>query len=59
MAMTTGFEHQRPFGYSAAVRSAPSPQHGAHLELRSGATRASTKAAIPPEENSGRPCLKR
>ena len=59
MAMNTGFLQQQPHRWSAAVRSAPSPQHGAHLELRSDATRASTKAAIAPEEKSFAPHLKR
>ena len=59
MAMNTGFQHQRPFGRSAAVRSAPSPQHGAHLELRGDATRASSKSALQPEEKGFQPSLKR
>lgn len=59
MAITTGFQHQQPLGWSAAVRSAPSPQHGAHLELKSEATRASTKPAMPPEEKSLKSRLKR
>ena len=59
MAMITGFQHQRPLGWSAAVRSAPSPQHGAHLELRGEATRSSTKSALSPAEKSIKPRLKR
>jgi hypothetical protein len=59
MAMITGFQHQRPCGLSAAVRSAPSPQHGAHLELRSEATRCSTKPALSPAEMSIKPRLNR
>ncbi|MEI9890037.1 MAG: hypothetical protein WDN45_04795 [Caulobacteraceae bacterium] len=57
--MNTGFQQQQPLNYSAAVRSAPSPQHGAHLTLKSEATRSSSKAAIAPEENSVGPRLKR
>ena len=33
MAMNTGFQQQQPLHVSASVRSAPSPQHGAHLNL--------------------------
>ena len=57
--MNTGFQQQRPWTWSAAVRSAPSPQHGAHLEIKGGATRASSKAAIPAEEKSFGPSAKR
>lgn len=52
MVTNTGFQQQQPLGWSAAVRSAPSPQHGAHLNIRGPATRASSKAALPPEEKS-------
>jgi hypothetical protein len=31
MAITTGYQQQQPLHASASVRSAPSPQHGAHL----------------------------
>jgi hypothetical protein len=33
MAMKTGFQQQRPLLNSAAVRSAPSQQHGAHMDV--------------------------
>ena len=33
MAMNTGFQQQQPLHLSASVRSALSPQHGAHLNL--------------------------
>ena len=59
MAITTGFQQQQPFRFSAGVRSAPSPQHGAHLVLKSGATRTSSKPAIAPEEKSFAPALNR
>ena len=59
MAIDTGFQHQRPFGRSAAVRSAPSPQHGAHLNIRAEATRASSKPALAAEEKSLDPRPKR
>jgi len=57
--MKTGFPQQRPWTWSAAVRSAPSPQHGAHVDIRADATRASSKAPIPPEEKSFSPRAKR
>ncbi len=31
--MSTGFQQQRPFGFTAGVRSTPSPQHAARLKL--------------------------
>ena len=33
MATTTGFQHQRPQFNSAGVRSVPSQQHGAHMDV--------------------------
>ena len=50
MAMNSGFQQQQPLGFSAAVRSTPSPQHAAHLDL-DGARRS---AKTPPrtEEKS-------
>ncbi len=59
MAINTGFQQQQPFARSAAVRSAPSPQHGAHLNISGGATRASSKAPIAPEQKSFEPRLQR
>ena len=46
MAINTGFQQQRPLHVSASVRTAPSPQHGGHLNLEPAAARTST---IPPE----------
>ena len=57
--MNTGFQQQQPWTWSAAVRSAPSPQHGAHLAIKADATRASSKAPIAPEEKSFDPHAKR
>jgi hypothetical protein len=31
--MHTGFQQQQPLLTTAAVRSVPTPQHGAHLDL--------------------------
>jgi hypothetical protein len=59
MATNTGFQQQQPLGWSAAVRSAPSPQHGAHLDIAAPATRASSKAPIRAEEKSFAARLKR
>lgn len=33
MAIITGFPQQRPLLNSATVRSAPSQQHGAHMDV--------------------------
>ncbi len=57
--MTTRFQQQQPWTGSAAVRSAPSPQHGAHLAIKADATRASSKAPIAREEKSFGPQAKR
>ncbi len=59
MAIDTGFQHQQPLGYSAAVRSAPSPQHGKHLAPKGDATGASSRPAIAQEEKSFAPALRR
>jgi hypothetical protein len=53
--MTTGFQQQQPLGFSAAVRSTPSPQQAARLDL-DGARR---KAQVPAEEKSFDPRPKR
>ena len=45
--MNSGFQHQRPLGFTAAVRSTPSPQHAAHLRLDSA-----PKKPVTPEEKS-------
>ena len=49
--MHTGFQQQQPLLVSAAVRSAPSPQHGAHLDIRSVATDAPSDAPRAPDED--------
>ena len=49
--MNTGFQQQQPLLVSAAVRSAPSPQHGAHLDIRSVATHAPPDAPRAPDED--------
>jgi hypothetical protein len=54
MAITTGFQQQQPFARSAAVRSAPSPQNAARLDLSGEA-----KAFVAPQEKSFSPRLKR
>ena len=54
MATHTGFQQQRPFARTAAVRSAPSPQHAGRLDLSREA-----KAAAPLEEKSFAPRLSR
>lgn len=55
--MTTGFPQQRPFGFTAAVRSTPSPQHAARLDL--GGDRPVSRPPAPDEEKSFDPPLKR
>jgi hypothetical protein len=42
--MNTGFPHQRPLGFTAAVRSTPSPQHAARLVLDDGRPAAPLQA---------------
>ena len=59
MAMNTGFQQQQPLGWSAAVRSAPSLQHGAHLSIGGAKTRTPSKAPIAPEEKSFDPRARR
>ena len=54
MATNTAFQHQRPFARTAAVRSAPSPQHAGRLDLSREA-----RATAPPEEKSFAPRLSR
>ncbi|MDB5459922.1 MAG: hypothetical protein JWO72_1663 [Caulobacteraceae bacterium] len=39
MATNTGFPQQRPLPNSSAVRSAPSQQHGAHMDVWRTASR--------------------
>ena len=53
--MNTGFQQQRPLGFTATVRSTPSPQHAARLDL-DGARR---KAQARTEEKSFDPRLER
>ena len=50
MPINTGFQQQQPLGFTAAVRSTPSPQQAAHLHL--DATRPAPEPAIPAEEKS-------
>ena len=57
MAMNTGFLQQRPLLNTARVRSAPSPQHGAHI-WRSAATPPAEAVTAPEEEKSFGPPLK-
>ncbi len=44
MAMNPGLQQQQPLHMSACVRSAPMPQHGAHLNLGPAA-----RAGVAPE----------
>ena len=56
--MNTGFLQQQPLLASAAVRSAPSPQHGAQLDIRTVATRpvAEEKSFAPaPRQRTAKP----
>jgi len=55
MAINTGFQQQQPLGWSAAVRSAPSPQNAVRLDLSGEAARA----PAAPQEKSFPPRLKR
>ncbi len=52
--MHTGFQQQQPLLTTAAVRSAPTPQHGAHLDLPSN-WQAAAAAPVAPEEKSFAP----
>ncbi len=52
MAMNTSFQHQQPLGFSAAVRSTPSPQHAAHLDIVGDQAGAPSKTPREPEEKS-------
>ncbi len=48
MAINTGFQQQQPLGFSAAVRSTPSPQHAARIKPRS-------EPPVAPEQKSPDP----
>ncbi len=49
MATYTGFQQQAPLHLCAAVRSAPSPQHGAHLNPGPAARSSGRPLAAAPE----------
>lgn len=49
--MHTGFQQQQPLLTTAAVRSAPTPQHGAHLDLPSH-WQAAQDPSVATEEKS-------
>ncbi len=49
--MHTGFQQQQPLLTTAAVRSVPTPQHGAHMELPSS-WQASEPVRIAAEEKT-------
>ncbi len=53
--MHTGFQQQQPLLTTAAVRSVPTPQHGAHMDLPS----SWQAAKAPEEEKTFAPPLKR
>lgn len=55
--MNTGFQQQQPLAFTAAVRSTPSPQHAAHLNL--GGARPGPERRVRPEEKSFDPRPKR
>ena len=55
--MHTGFQQQQPLLTTAAVKSVPTPQHGAHMELPSNWQALEPVAA--PEEKTFAPPLKR
>ena len=57
--MTTGLQQQQPLSFTAAVRSTPSPQQAARLDIGSGAARASSTAPAAQEEKSSEPRAKR
>jgi hypothetical protein len=57
MAMNTSHQHQRPFAWTAAVRSTPSPQHAARLRLES--ERPIPKLSVNAEEKSFDPRAER
>jgi hypothetical protein len=54
MATNTSFPQQQPLGHTAAVRSVPSPQHGAHLD-RDRSSPLAGRATRPAEEKSFAP----
>lgn len=55
--MHTGFQQQQPLLTTAAVRSVPTPQHGAHMELPSH-WQAGEPVTVAPEEKSFGPPAK-
>ena len=55
--MHTGFQQQQPLAFTAAVRSTPSPQHAAHLQLDAVPPRA--EEPVQAEEKSFEPRPKR
>ncbi len=55
--MSTGFQQQRPFGFTAAVRSTPSPQHAARLKFDHA--RTAPEQQVRDEEKSFVPHAKR
>ena len=55
--MSTGFQQQQPLGFTAAVRTTPSPQHAAHLKFDH--TRTAPDQPAPGEEKSFDPHAKR
>jgi hypothetical protein len=56
--MHTGFQQQQPLLTTAAVRSVPTPQHGAHMELPSH-WQAQEAVGVAPEEKTFAPSPKR
>jgi hypothetical protein len=59
MAMNTSFQHQQPLSFSAAVRSTPSAQHAARLDIAEDQGRAPSEPPVKPEEKSFAAHLKR
>jgi hypothetical protein len=60
--MNTGFQQQRPLGFTAAVRSTPSPQHAGRLALDDARPAAAPQTYAPQagaEEKSIDPLAKR
>ena len=54
MSAYTGFQQQRPLLNSASVRSAPSQQHGAHMDVE-----RTNSLKRPPEEKTFSDTIKR
>ncbi len=52
MAMNTGFPQQQPLAFTAAVRSTPSPQHAAHLDIKGEAAKTVCEGPPAPAEKS-------